>query len=253
MRRASRDDGSTRLDEILFRIEVVELLRMAKKNRTYNQLSQLTGLPATVLSRYVLGHVLPTLERAMELWKILTTRVVNIHDLVLERIEFDGNGFFDNTHIIFDPFTRKFITSWIYEKLMGTRVNKILTAAVDGVPLAVSLSDRLGVPVVVAKKEKEVGIRDFWTVDLVRDSGKTETLYVPKSWLRRKDWVVIIDDVIRTGETQRALIRLVEEVGAKLSGVFIIVSVGDWRDKISVPDGCRVEVLVTLNKLSNEG
>jgi len=237
----------TRLEKLRFRIQVTEVLRLLKARYKYSELSRLTGLPATVLSRYILGHVLPSYERAVELWHVLK-KVVNIRNEIINRIKFDGNGFFDNTAIIYDPLVRTFVTTWIYEKLMGTRVNKVLTVAVDGVPLATTLSDKLGVPLVVAKKEKEVGVSDFWTVDLIRGSGHRETLYVPKHWLSKKDWIVIVDDVIRTGETQRALIELVDKVGARLSGLFILISVGNWQDKISIPDGCPVEVLVTLRE-----
>lgn len=246
--RATRDDGLTRVERLRFRMEVVELLRLLKVRYTYSQLSQLTGLPATVLSRYILGHVLPTFERAMELWHVMTKKVINLRNEIMDRVKFDGNGFFDNTAVIYDPFIRKFMAVWIYEKLMGTRVDKILTAAVDGVPLAVTLSDRLGVPVVIAKKEREVGVEEFWTTELAWPSGRRETLYVPKQWLRKKDWVVIVDDVIRTGETQRALIELVKHVGAKLAGLFALISIGDWTDKIDIPDGCMAEVLITLNE-----
>mgnify|MGYP000450989476 CR=1 FL=1 len=247
MGRPIRDDNLTRLEKLKFRMQVVEILRLLKARYKYSQFSKLTNLQATVLSRYILGHVLPSFERAVELWHVLK-KVVNIRDEIMERIRFDGNGFFDNTAIIYDPLIRTFVTTWIYEKLMGTRVNKVLTVAVDGIPIATTLSDRLGVPLVVAKKEKEIGVPDFWTVDLIRGSGHRETLYVPKSSLTKKDWVVIVDDVIRTGETQRALIELVRKVGAKLSGLFILISVGDWRGKIDAPDDCPVEVLVTLKE-----
>jgi len=247
MGRPIRGDSLTRLEKLKFRIQVVEILRLLKARYKYSEFSKLTDLPPTVLSRYILGHVLPSFERAVELWHILR-RVINIKDEILERIKFDGNGFFDNTAVIYDPLIRTFVTTWIYEKLMGTRVNKVLTAAVDGVPIATTLSDRLGVPLVVAKKEKEIGVSDFWTVDLIRGSGHRETLYVPKRSLTKKDWVVVVDDVIRTGETQRALVELVKKVGARLSGLFILISVGDWRDKVEVPDGCPVEVLVTLKE-----
>ena len=251
MGRPMKDNSLTRLEKLRFRMQVVEILRLLKSRYKYSELSRLTGLPATVLSRYILGHVLPSFERAVELWHILK-KVINIRNEIVERIKFDGNGFFDNTAIIYDPLVRTFVTTWIYEKLMGTRVNKVLTVAVDGVPLATTLSDKLGVPLVVAKKEKEIGVQDFWTVDLIRGSGHRETLYVPKHWLSKKDWVVIVDDVIRTGETQRALLELVEKVGARLSGLFILISVGDWQDKVDVPDGCPVEVLVTLKELGEE-
>ena len=243
-----RDYGLSRLDKLRFRMEVIELLRLIKQRFTYSQLSSLTGLPATVLSRYILGHVLPSFERAMELWHILTRNVVNLRDEIMDRIKFDDNGFFDNTAIINDPLMRKFIALRFFEKLVGTRVDKILTAAVDGVPLAVTLSDMLGVPLVVAKKEKEIGIHEFWTVDIVRESGFRETLYVPKRWLRKKDWVVIVDDVIRTGETQKALVELVRRAGAKVVGFFAIVSVGDWHGKVDMDDDCIVEVVAVLNE-----
>jgi len=243
------DHELTRLERLKFRIYVVELLRLIKQRYTYSQLSSMTGLPATVLSRYILGHVLPTFERAMELWHILTKKVINLRDEIMERISFDDNNrFFDNTHIINDPLMRKFIALTIFEKLLGTRVNKILTAAVDGVPIAATLSDLLNVPLVVAKKEKEVGVRDFWAVDIVRDSGSRETLFVPKHWLKSKDWVVIVDDVIRTGETQKALVELVKKARARVAGLFAIISVGELEDKVDVDDNCIVDILVTLNE-----
>ena len=253
MRRAKREEEQelTRLEKLKFRIYVVELLRLIKQRYTYSQLSRLTGLPATVLSRYILGHVLPTFERAMELWHILTKKVINLRDEIMERISFDDdNRFFDNTSIINDPLMRKLIALTIFEKLLGTRVNKILTAAVDGVPIASSLSDLLNVPLVVAKKEKEVGVKDFWAVDVVRGSGFRETLYVPKQWLKSKDWVVIVDDVIRTGETQKALVELVKKARAKVAGLFAIISVGDLEGKVEVDDNCIVDILVTLNEHS---
>ncbi|RLI39051.1 adenine phosphoribosyltransferase [Candidatus Bathyarchaeota archaeon] len=246
MRRTTREHADSRMDRLRFRIEVVELLRFLKDRYTYSQLSQITGLPATVLSRYIQGHVLPNFERARELWSLLNKRV-NLKNEIVDRIRFNGNGFIDNTAIIYDPFVRRYMAMWIYDKITGTRVDKILTAAVDGIPLAVTLSDRLSVPVVIAKKSREVGVDEFWTTELAWPSGRCEMLYVPKRWLRKKDWIVIVDDVIRTGETQRALIELVRRVGAKLAGLFALISIGDWRSKVPVPEGCMAEVLITLN------
>lgn len=248
MGRLGRDNNITKLEQLKFRIKVIELLRFLKAEYTYSQLSRLLGLPPTVLSRYVLGHVVPAYERAKKVWHIIM-KAINIHDRIVDRLEFDGNGFFDNTAIINDPFIRKYLATWIIDKIEGTRVNKILTAAVDGIPLAATLSDELGIPTVIAKKEKEIGVSEFWTVDLIRGSGFRETLYVPKRSIKKREWVVIVDDVIRTGETQRALIELVtKRIGARLAGIFALISVGNWREKIEVPDGCIADVLITLNE-----
>ncbi|OYT50882.1 hypothetical protein B6U66_04870, partial [Candidatus Bathyarchaeota archaeon ex4484_135] len=71
MGRSMRDDSLTRLEKLKFRVQVIEILRLLKSRYKYSELSRLTGLPATVLSRYILGHVLPSFERAVELWHVL--------------------------------------------------------------------------------------------------------------------------------------------------------------------------------------
>ena len=53
---------STHLEKLKFRLMVVDLLKAAKDRYTYRELSSMTGLPVTVLSRYAKGHVLPSAE-----------------------------------------------------------------------------------------------------------------------------------------------------------------------------------------------
>lgn len=44
--------------------------------------------------------------------------------------------------------------------------------------------------------------------------------------------MLIVDDVIRSGETQRALVELVHQAGAKPVGMFFLISVGDEVEKL---------------------
>ena len=47
------------------------------------------------------------------------------------------------------------------DKFAGKRITKVITSAVDGIPLATLLAHRLGVKLVIAKKDREVGVREF--------------------------------------------------------------------------------------------
>ena len=124
----------------------------------------------------------------------------------------------------------------------------MLTAAVDGIPLATMVANALGVNLVIAKKEKEVGVKSFIEETFVlRDSGVTMTLYLPKKALRRRDSVLIVDDMIKTGETQAALINLVYKIKAEVSGVFALIAVGDeWEKRLNLPKGCPVKVAAKI-------
>ncbi len=239
----------THVENLKLRLMVIEMLQMAKANRkyTYRELSNKTGLPVTVLSRYAKGHVLPNVERARQLWKVLS-KLVGLESEIRRRIQFNEDGFFDNTNIIGDYGLLKLAAQHALAAFAGRRVTKVLTAAVDGIPLATMVANALGVNLVIAKKEKEVGVKSFIEETFVlRDSGVTMTLYLPKKALRRRDSVLIVDDMIKTGETQAALINLVYKVKAEVSGVFSLIAVGDeWEKRLNLPKGCPVEIVAKI-------
>lgn len=238
---------STHLEDLKFRLITVELLRTARQRYTYRKLSAKTGLPVTVLSRYAKGHVLPNSERARKLWEVLT-KLVGLEVELRRRIHFNNDGYFDNTGIIGDFNLLRQAAHRALAAFAGRRVTKVLTAAVDGIPLATMIANTFGVNLVIAKKTKEVGVPAFLEETFVlRDSGVTVTLYIPKDAIKRKDSVLIVDDMIKTGETQAALINLVRKAKAEVTGVFSLIAIGDeWRTKLQLPDDCPVKVIVKI-------
>jgi adenine phosphoribosyltransferase len=227
----------------------IELLRTAKykRNITYRELASKTGLPVTVLSRYAKGHVLPNTARARQLWKVLT-KLVGLETELRSRIRFDEEGYFDNTEIVGDFNILQQAANHALANFAGKRVTKILTAAVDGIPLATMVANALGVNLVVAKRNKEVGVKAFLEETYVlRGSGVTMTLYIPKEAIKKRDSVLVIDDMIKTGETQAALFNLVRKARAEMSGFFSLIAVGDeWKRMLKVPDDCPIEVITYL-------
>ncbi len=236
--------------DLEFRLMTIKMLHTVKRSHTYREISQWTGLPVTVLSRYVKGHVLPTSKRAKEIWAALQ-KVAGLEDQLASRIKFDELGYFDNTQIISDIPLLRLATQHAISKFAGRRITKVLTAAVDGIPLATLVANSLDVDMVIAKKGKEVGVKDYIEESYVpTDSGVILTFYIPKESLRRGDSVLIVDDIIRTGETQKALINLVSKMKGEAAGVFALVAIGQsWKDSLKAPPNTPVEVLIEIEKV----
>jgi adenine phosphoribosyltransferase len=237
---------STHADELKLRLMTIELLRTAKykRNITYRELASKTGLPVTVLSRYAKGHVLPNTARARQLWKVLI-RLVGLETELRSRIKFDEDGYFDNTDIVGDFNILQQAANHALANFAGKRVTRVLTAAVDGVPLATMVANALGVNLVVAKRGKEVGVKAFLEETYaLKDSGVTMTLYIPKEAIKKRDSVLIVDDMIKTGETQAALVNMVRKVKAEISGFFSLIAVGEeWKKKLKLSGECPIEVI----------
>jgi adenine phosphoribosyltransferase len=241
------------MEDLKFRLSAVELLQSVTRARggqyTYRELSSKTGLPVTVLSRYTMGHVLPNLKRAKKLWEVLH-KLVDLKSELKRKIRFNEAGYFDNTWIIGDFFILKQAANHAIERFSGKLVTKIFTAAVDGIPLATMVANSLGVNLVIAKGSKEIGVPEFLEETYTLGStGLLSTLYLPKDIIKKKDSVLIVDDMIKSGETQAALINLIHKAKAEVAGVYSLIAIGDeWKKKIILEKEDMVEVIIKLQQ-----
>jgi len=237
----------TRYEYLKMQIRSVEFLRLAKEVYSYQELMKLTGIPITVLNRYVKGHILPSPERArLILGKLEKGYDVTRH--IKDRLGFDKGGFLDNTKIVGDTLLLRFIANHVVQKLAGRRVSKVLTVAVDGIPLAVHIADAFGVPFIYAKKEKEIGVPYFIEETYtVSRAGIQVSLYLPKGGIDRRDSILITDDVVRSGEQLKALVDLARRSGAEIAAIFVLIAVGDrWKKEIDQSSNYPIHSLVTL-------
>ncbi|WP_010477032.1 phosphoribosyltransferase family protein [Thermococcus zilligii] len=238
----------SQLKSVKEKLRLIALLRLLKKSYTYEELSEITGLPITVLNRYVRGKVLPNSERTRELTQLLS-QYVNLENEVRKRLRFDSRGFFDSMSVLSDTSLMTLLSEEIASRLKEVEIEKILTAATDGIPLAVHLGRELNVDVVYAKKKKEVGVEKFYEVNYVPSaSGSITTLYLPSWALSKGEKVLIVDDVVRSGETQRALVDLCRQAGAEPVGMVFLVSVGDIIDRLREEYGIPVESILVLER-----
>ncbi len=236
------------MEQVKKKINMVYLLKVVKSRYTYNELSQLTGLPITVLARYANGSVLPSDERADELYRVLTERIP-LEELISNRLVLDESGYFDSSSVIWDVNLLRLVSHKAVIPFMGRKIDKVMTAAVDGIPLASFVAEEFNADLVIAKRYKEVGVKDFLEATyVIGSSAVVSSLYIPKNALKKDENVLIVDDAIRTGETDIALVRLVEKAKANIVGIFILIATGkDWREKLQKKTDAPIYVFTEIN------
>jgi adenine/guanine phosphoribosyltransferase-like PRPP-binding protein len=73
------------------------------------------------------------------------------------------------------------------------------------------------------------------------------TLHVPKYMIKKNDSILIVDDITRTGETQRSLIDLVLKAKASVVGVVTLIGIGNaWKQKLTINGDCIIESIVEI-------
>lgn len=137
------------------------------------------------------------------------------------------------------------LTEAVAEKLLGKSpyFDIILTAESKGIPLAYEMARESGKPYVVARKSVKLYMTDPICVNVKSiTTADEQMLYLSKekaAMLKGKK-VLIVDDVISTGESLRALEKLVNEAGGIISGRAAVLAEGDAAER---KDICFLEKL----------
>ncbi|WP_306052745.1 phosphoribosyltransferase family protein [Natronococcus wangiae] len=214
-----------RAEKAALQLRAVDVLRMLKETRTYDELADETDLPAGDLNRYVNGHVLPGTDRAAEVVEELGRGA--LANELNARIRVDDEGYVDNTATVFDQPFLDLVAPVVANAFDFDRPDVVLTAATDGITLAGALASYYGTRCAYAKKTKETAVEEFIEARERLQSGIEITYYLPASALDAGESVLVVDDLIRSGETQELLLDIVETADADVAGVFALIAAGD--------------------------
>ncbi len=111
----------------------------------------------------------------------------------------------------------------------------ILTAEAKGIPLAHEMARQAGdAKYILARKGPKLYMRDIFSVT-VRSitTAKEQKLYLDgaDAALMKGKRILIVDDVISTGESLKALEALVEKAGGNICGKMAILAEGDAQER----------------------
>ena len=214
-----------RAEKAALQLQAVAVLRMLKQTRTYDELSAVTGLPAGDLNRYVNGHVLPGADRARAVVDGIGRDA--LADELESRITFDDEGYVDNSGVVFDQSFLDLVAPVAADSFAFDRPDVVLTAATDGITLGAAMASYFDANLAYAKKSKETAVEEFIEARQRLASGIELTYYLPARALSANDTVLIVDDLIRSGETQELLLDIAEQADTEVAGVFALIAVGD--------------------------
>lgn len=110
----------------------------------------------------------------------------------------------------------------------------ILTAECKGIPLAYEMARQSGKPYVVARKSVKLYMQDVVSVAVKSiTTAQEQTLHLDgiKAGLLSGKRVLIVDDVISTGESLMALEKLTAAAGGEVAGRAAVLAEGDAADR----------------------
>jgi len=230
--------------KVMKQLQAVECIRLMKKNYTYKYLSSLYNIPDTVLCRYVKGMLLPNYEMAKQ---IVNRTLRYLNDIVRSKIDIDKQGIINTVELMSDVNLLNIIAYMIAEEYIQEGVSKILTT-INCVPLATLVAEKIKASLIIAKNLKDVGVKNFIEESYSLVSLPMQaTLYVPSNLLSTDDKVLILNDVLRSGRTLKALVNIVRKANAKIAGIYALIAVGsEWKKVVSELQIPKVKILVKV-------
>lgn len=153
-----------------------------------------------------------------------------------------------------DPLLMKEIGEEFANRFSDDVITKVLTIESSGIAPATMLGLTIGAPVIFARKRKSLTLSGNLYTSRVHSFTKNETneISVSADFLTAGDNVLIIDDFLANGEAVKGLLNIIEQAGANLIGVGIVIEKGFQKGGQTIREkGIRVESLANIKSLEN--
>lgn len=171
---------------------------------------------------------------------------MKIEDYIISVPDFPKPGvlFRDITGILGNADALKLTMDSLYKVIEKIEFDVVAGLEARGFLFGMSVAERFHKPFVPVRKKgklprETVGV----TYDLEYGSACIE---IHKDAIKPGDRVVLIDDLLATGGTARAAIRLIEKVGGKVECCAFIIELLDLKGR-DVLSGYRVEALTQFS------
>jgi len=178
-------------------------------------------------------------ERIIREGRIVGNNILKVDSFLNHQIDVD----------LFNSIGREF-----KERFKDVKVDKILTIEASGIGLACITAQYFNVPVVFAKKSLSGNLdNDVYYSEVFSYTKKVQcNIYVSKKYIRENENILIIDDFLAIGQASLGLIDIVNQAGATLSGVGIVIEKDFQGGRKKLEEkGARVESLAIVESMKD--
>lgn len=132
----------------------------------------------------------------------------------------------------------------------------VFTVEASGIAFGVAVAQKLGVPLLFAKKSKTSNVSENVYSASVHSytHGNDYDMIVEKQFIKNTDKVLIVDDFLANGCAVEGLIKITRQAGATLTGVAIEIEKGfqGGGDKLRA-EGVKLFSLAVVEKMGDDG
>ena len=181
--------------------------------------------------------------------------------LLEERILKDGNVLGENilkvdsflTHQV-DFKLMKVIGQTFADHFKDAGITKVVTIEASGIAPALYVAEALDVPMIFAKKAKNITMNEgILTAEVYSFTKQViSTVSIAGKFLDPADKVLIIDDFLANGQAAKGLIQIIEQAGAKVEAIGIVIEKSFQDGRGLLEDlGYPVVSLARLDRFEN--
>lgn len=153
-----------------------------------------------------------------------------------------------------DPHLMKEIGQEFARLFKEAGITRILTIESSGIAPAIMAGLALDVPVIFARKRKSLTLTSDLYTATVYSFTKQESneITVSKKYMHADDHVLIIDDFLANGQAALGLANIVEQAGATVSGIGILIEKSFQQGAEDlIAKGYQVESLARIASLKD--
>ena len=155
-----------------------------------------------------------------------------------------GINFYDITTLLKDAEGLELTIDSMTEQCRGMQIDTVIGIESRGFIFGAPLAYQLGTGFIPVRKPKKLP-HETASVSYDLEYG-TDSLEIHKDAVGEGHRVLIVDDLLATGGTARAVVNLVEGLGGKVAGVHFVIELGflNGRSKF---DGYDVKSLISYS------